>query len=87
MIKGEMILVKWWDTQGSETWVKESKFLKTMPSIILSPGIFINEDATCLRIAFDLADDGDLIGTAIPKGCIINVHKLNVGEKINAIPE
>ena len=76
MIKGDMILVKWVDIQGSEGWEDGIEFATKKLPIITSPGIFINEDENCIRVAHDLADDGDLIGAIFPKGCVLEIVSL-----------
>ena len=78
MQKGDLILVKWRDTKGTQTWIAESQFLKERAPVILSPGIFMSEDESSLHIAMDWSDDGDLIGTIFPKGCIVSVQRLRV---------
>ena len=76
-----MILVRWVDTKGSEGWMDKTEFAVLKPSVVISPGIFINEDEDYLRIAHDFADDEDVIGTVFSKKCVISILPLNVEMK------
>ena len=80
MKKGTLVVVEWQDTTINISWHGENNLEDCQPNVCFTVGWQVNSSRTILRIASTRNINGEWVGiTAIPKGCVRNIRKLDEG--------
>lgn len=81
--RGDMVEIRWADAIDESDWVNIDVAEIDKPRKTKSIGYFINEDDECVRIAYSVAEDGDISYEVLPKGMVKDIRKIEDGEMID----
>lgn len=82
--RGDLVIVFWWDIEEDSTWKSVELVEIEQPPLCKSVGWFINEDESCVRLAFSTSGTEDTkidVGRVlIPRAVIKNIEKIREDE-------
>ena len=75
--EGTALIVTWNDIKSDPGWNNDTEAHEFQPAYCKNIGWFVNDDKDNIRLTWSVCDDGDKAIEVIPKGCIIDVKRIN----------
>lgn len=74
--KGDIIVIQWMDTNTDARWNSDKGFSLLKPVSCNTIGFFHSKNKKEIKVNHSTNEQDEKDGTAIPIGCVTNIHKL-----------